>query len=965
MTEPTTTTNEKSIVMKRKYRPLIEEDKLVLFEKPNLFECRRVWKHPDIAPAQKLLILRYCESALEAEDGMIKITYEKEGPGRYWVKESKGNRQWRSTCTQMNSRVRAVLFEKTEVDIDIVNCHPNIVLLLNKQHEVIDLPYTKKYCAERLRIFADCEIDQDAINDWNKENHKNKTKYDLLKELSTQLLFGAKYDKKEKRCPPWEEKYGLRSDDYTLCEDLTKYMDEINIILSIFPNLPAFADTKKETYKREKAKVLKKHPLKEDMKKNDKREPFDEDKFKIHNGKYLSIILQQAESEILYDAMKIVDKNKFYITSYAYDGFQILKDERIEDLLIELNNESAENITFIAKPFNKPFDTSELSPDLFFDRERFALYRTPYNRCYQDKKRYFEEFHFKTSNPVSFYRIGHRCHQQFNHTNFKNDCKNLRSMQWITTAGIWAECDFFAQWEKDEEMRNYNKCGYYPPPLKTPFNSYNLFPGFPIEDEPLDMSADTGLIHRHFKYVANHRKALYEYYLNYYAHIVQFPGKKLGVCLIFMGNQGAGKSLIAEEIMKCMIGMDAIMITSEPNKFCGRFADILGKLLIVLNEASGASTFQISEILKDRITAQTFPREKKGIDIEPDARCTENYNFTTNGVNSAKIPHDDRRFLPNEVDNSIANDPGYFDPTWMAFQNKRIMRKFYEELKTRDLTNFVPQRDRPMTPLRASMMSMNLNPYDAFVVWLYQKQINIGWWRPNKENQFFQDYNEMYEPIVLWDTPELRGCQNDYTRENAFNDIMMNIRNFKLESDGYGNDTERRIKWVRKDGKVRWEVYDFDYRAKPKAGEYDNPWYNADWGDLNRLQDWALATMTSNRYRRKLKFYQHAISNHEKPIIKFSGKKLFSLFKQFYQEDKRSEEKMASATYFGTHIKRVPGIGNKREGAGEVYWFAPTSFSKYCRHLLDLKLNVDKLVPPQDMIPSYKKDPNYKKALTI
>ena len=116
--------------------------------------------------------------------------------------------------------------------------------------------------------------------------------------------------------------------------------------------------------------------------------------------------------------------------------------------------------------------------------------------------------------------------------------------------------------------------------------------------------------------MANHNRSMYNWILDWLAHIIQYPAKKTLVCPIFYGEQGTGKSTIAEFALQKILGLDKMLITSEPGKFAGRFTDLHGKLLIVLNEASGESTFAITEILKDRITANTFARERKGVDIE-------------------------------------------------------------------------------------------------------------------------------------------------------------------------------------------------------------------------------------------------------------------------------------------------------------------------------------------------------------
>ena len=48
-------------------------------------------------------------------------------------------------------------------------------------------------------------------------------------------------------------------------------------------------------------------------------------------------------------------------------------------------------------------------------------------------------------------------------------------------------------------------------------------------------------------------------------------------------------------------------------------------------------------------------------------------------------------------------------------KDDQVCRAFYEFLKTRDISKVHLSRDRPMTGLRADMIGLNLNPYDAFL----------------------------------------------------------------------------------------------------------------------------------------------------------------------------------------------------------------------------------------------------------
>jgi hypothetical protein len=204
------------------------------------------------------------------------------------------------------------------------------------------------------------------------------------------------------------------------------------------------------------------------------------------------------------------------------------------------------------------------------------------------------------------------------------------------------------------------------------------------------------------------------------AHVVQKPARKTEVCILLYGSQGCGKSTIGEYLLRKIIGLDKMIITSKADKMFGRFVNSQGKLLAVLNECSGKDTFNICDILKDAITMTTTEQEKKGVDAVAVTDYT-NFIFTTNNINSVKIEEGDRRFMPIEINSVLKGNVAYFEELYADLDNETIMRKFYEELIKRPLENFNPSRDRPMTELRLDMMNMNRNCIKQFITYWREK----------------------------------------------------------------------------------------------------------------------------------------------------------------------------------------------------------------------------------------------------
>ena len=678
-------------------------DNFTLTEYPNL-ELFNFITHPDIDPKQKERYISYIK--LAKEKGHVEVTYTKEEFGRFFVSNHF------LTCTNMWNKIRSTLFSKSDIDIDVVNCHSEILLgLLKMTQGQLDYDYLAKYCKNRDEIIDSIWISEKSINKYNKECKDNKTHRDIVKSLFTIILYGGNIQ-------TWTTEYKLKESDYKLTSFVKRFISELHENIHTFVKLPEF----KSIYNFSKNKQL--VSAKTKYAKN-----FKEEQFVINHFKVLSLILQEYESKVVISAIEYMQNQGFTVTSYNYDGFQIRVPESApgasagildtKSILEYLNTFIKEmypnmNLIFINKPFKSGLPLDEF---VTLDSERYIrdiMNKTP---IYFIQKEYFEKFHFKVMSPFCFI-----CEDSTGITFIKPNSLVLMYKDIKTEPPIISKIKtFIPYWITDTSMRYYDKINYYPRASECPENEYNLWRPFPIL-KTTDVNADTSFIHTFIQNVVSESvpgaSAVYNYILNWFAHILQFPHRKTEVCLIFYGDQGCGKSSIAEHLMKLIIGDDKMMITCKVDKAFGRFVNTQGKLLAVLNETSGKDTFNISEILKDAITCQQTEQEKKGID-PISIRDYTNYIFTTNNINSVKIPKDDRRYMPIKLNDTYIKDKvnikPFFDKLYSYLDNPEVMRTFYSELMQRDLSNFSLSVDRVETELMKDMKMMNADPIDQFI----------------------------------------------------------------------------------------------------------------------------------------------------------------------------------------------------------------------------------------------------------
>lgn len=665
---------------------------IIMKEYPNP-KMLEIWKHPDIHTGHRTGLRKYLMSV--RADGSVPVTYVMDGKfGRYKLAEPS-----KLSCVAMWSAIRSALFGETEVDVDLQACHGNLMLALVKEH--LDFtPYAlNHYCQNRDKILDSVHVSQESVDNYNKINKDNKTKKDAVKNLFTLALYGGSIN-------TWTKVWMIEDFEPTsFVKDFFREIDSLSKqLLQVSDFEPIITETKRLKEERAREKFGKK---------------FVKSKFHLHNGKLLSPILQEYERKVIESAFKFL-KGKCKITSYNYDGFQVLKsgfeESMIDDLNIFIKQRFYPEVHFIIKPFKPPLDMAfEQSGESCFDVDVFHLVDCPNYR-----KEYFERFHFKVREPCAYV-----VEKPDGTLQVMSGGKMLEAYSHLKGSGA----SFMSDWNKDPKQRFYHKLDFVPPPKVCPTNYYNQWTGLHIQQVPSPIEPiDTSRFHTHILNLANNDKAGYEYIMNWMAHKVQYPSEKIKVCLIFYGRQGTGKSEWWERFGNLLLGEKYTTIAQDAEKLFGKWSNVETKLFVVCNEAEGKATFPLNQAIKDAITRTVHFSERKNIDPNPVCDYAD-YVKTTNNLNCVIKDKDDRRFMPFEPNPKVANLASYFKPLWADTNNPAIMRKFYEELMERPLSGWNPVIDRPRTQLAEDMEEMNADPISVFKSYLLQQKIlPVGEW---------------------------------------------------------------------------------------------------------------------------------------------------------------------------------------------------------------------------------------------
>lgn len=266
-------------------------------------------------------------------------------------------------------------------------------------------------------------------------------------------------------------------------------------------------------------------------------------------------------------------------------------------------------------------------------------------------------------------------------------------------------------------------------PMKTiNFNesTFNTFKGF-VNKYDENFKVDENLIKPildHINILSNYENNSKEYILNYLSRLIKIPEKKSGICLVFMSNQGAGKTGFFEWFNNSIIGKEwTLTISNNENIFKNFNAELNNKILTILDEAQLEGSYKKkSDQLKSLITQNFIRIEYKGMDplVMNDRN---NYIILTNNDFPVKIEQSDRRFAVFNMSNDMCGNTEYFNKLNDAFDNNDVKKHFFHYLLYRNIDNFHPERDIPTTQAKTELKKESAPSPVRFAIDLIQNGI--------------------------------------------------------------------------------------------------------------------------------------------------------------------------------------------------------------------------------------------------
>jgi hypothetical protein len=234
-----------------------------------------------------------------------------------------------------------------------------------------------------------------------------------------------------------------------------------------------------------------------------------------------------------------------------------------------------------------------------------------------------------------------------------------------------------------------------------------------------------------FQNICNNQEQVYEYLINYLAHMLQKPQEKPGVMIVLLGGQGVGKGTFFDLLES--IWKKTTLLVSSIDQVLGRFNGILERnYIVMLDEALFSGDKKAAEKLKSLITEGRVLVENKYAS-QKSIHSFHRFFAASNKTHFVNVDSDDRRFLFLRVSEFKAQDVKYYGDIRDAFKIESIMGAFVAHLMTRDISNF-NFRQRPKTHEHINQKIQSLYGFER---WWHEELTNprdISAWTDSSQN---------------------------------------------------------------------------------------------------------------------------------------------------------------------------------------------------------------------------------------
>ena len=283
-------------------------------------------------------------------------------------------------------------------------------------------------------------------------------------------------------------------------------------------------------------------------------------------------------------------------------------------------------------------------------------------------------------------------------------------------------------------------------PLHTAIDTINYWVGSPV----IPKHGDWGLIHEFIlNDICDNNLVVYKYFIQFLAHMLQFPEIKPGIMPVLLGGQGTGKGTVFKLLRYTW--PKTTLIVNHVDHVTGNFNAALELHYVVcMDEALFSGDKKALDRLKSLITEPTCRIEQK---YQPSRTIDSYHRFfaASNHDRFANIELDDRRFLFLRVSNKRQRDANYYNQLHQAIENPVVISAFVYHLMNLDLADF-NVRERPKTLEHTKQKIQSLTGFSRYWFEVLQSGSLSGQDGPN--------FTEWANPLFVPTNTLLEGYRN-------------------------------------------------------------------------------------------------------------------------------------------------------------------------------------------------------------
>ena len=451
----------------------------------------------------------------------------------------------------------------------------------------------------------------------------------------------------------------------------------------------------------------------------------------------LSVVLQTIERQVLLTLDKYLTEKGRPYDVLIHDGGLIRRLEGETafpaDLLRSaeefLLSETGYNLHLVNKPIVHNYD---LKPEVIYITEGVTV------DTFRAVKETFEKKYFYLKVNASI------CEIQDDHSllmmSVDHATKNLSNLCFeYRKDNIIKRIPFLPLWMSCPDRREYNDL-VFKPDMSQSDKEYNTF--IPLRGSLMPHTGGEKGLARFMDItlnLANGNPDHRDYIIKWIALKLQKPWVIPGVCLVFTGPQGVGKSLLWNFVGTKLIGRDQYICTDNILKdIFDKYSEAeLSNLCCLMEETSSSLTRKLANSLKAKFTAtqtRINPKEVRPYDID----TYMSYVLLTNDATPVKLENDDRRYAIFNTGSDHKGDFSYWTETATLFNDDAVAGTVFAHLMSLDLSDFIV-RNYPETELRQIMIDAERPLEEAFLIEFAADSSDNEWRGSNQA--FYQIYS--------------------------------------------------------------------------------------------------------------------------------------------------------------------------------------------------------------------------------